>query len=179
MENTLKNFENPLIFDLKGSTHERRSSNQTYKQFSSMPKNVVYKDIDFLNLNECEKDFKLCAKLLRSLEKDTKLLESNDIMDYSLMLVIEEFELNKNLTESKKFFKVGKYCCSIAIIDFLQNYSKFKKLETNFNRLKKNDPYRHSCIPPKAYRERFLGFMRKIFGGSPIVSTIFNETEKN
>lgn len=179
MENLLKNFENPLIFDLKGSTHERRTSNQNYNEFSSMQKNVVYKDIDFLNLNECEKDFKACSKLFRSLESDSKLLESNDIMDYSLLLVIEEFEFDKNISESHKFFKVGKYWCSVAIIDYLQNYSRSKKFETNFNRLKKNDPNIHSCIPPKAYRDRFLELMRNIFVNSSCRSTILEEKEGN
>lgn len=167
MENLLKNFENPLIFDLKGSTDERQSSSESYEKFDLMPKNVVYKDLDFLNSFDHKKKFKVCKDLMNSLEIDSKLLESFDIMDYSLLLIVEEFQPNININESLRFVRVGKYWCCLGIIDFFQNYSKFKKFETNFNRFKKNDPNQCSCIPPKAYRERFLMLMKNIFMNSP------------
>jgi hypothetical protein len=49
----------------------------------------------------------------------------------------------------------------MAIIDFLQSYSKRKQLETKYLtvRHKKVDPTTFSCVDPKLYGDRFHHFM--------------------
>jgi hypothetical protein len=58
---------------------------------------------------------------------------------------------------------MGNYICCVGIIDYPQNYSCKKKLETQINKLKKDQPFNYSCIPPEAYRSRFLKLMFDIF----------------
>lgn len=49
----------------------------------------------------------------------------------------------------------------MAIIDYLQSYTKRKQLETKYLtvRHKKVDPTTFSCVDPKLYGDRFHNFM--------------------
>ena len=164
IENLTRNFENPLIFDLKGSTYMRRSSNIIYGDFDFMPKNQVYKDIDFLACFKQNFNYKEGKVVFNTLEIDTHLLEKYEIMDYSLLFIIEEIKNPRDsMIRSGNFLRFGNYVCVLGIIDFLQNYSYRKKLETKINKLKKEEPENYSCIPPDAYRSRFLKLMFEIF----------------
>lgn len=48
-----------------------------------------------------------------------------------------------------------------GIIDFLQDYTKKKKLETIYlrRRFKKKDPNCFSCVDPQTYGDRFYKFL--------------------
>lgn len=164
IENLTRNFENPLIFDLKGSTYMRRSTNVIYNDFDFMPKCQVYKDIDFLGSFKRDFNYKDGKAIFNTLEIDTHLLENYEIMDYSLLFIIEEIKSPRDsIIKSGNYFRLGNYVCVLGIIDFLQNYSYRKKLETKINKLKKEESQSYSCIPPNAYRSRFLKLMFEIF----------------
>ena len=86
---------------------------------------------------------KLGADLLHiSINNDSQMLASTNIIDYSLLTVINE---------KKKKIRFG-------IIDYLQMYTIQRLLETH---LKKaiNLGTRPTIIEPKAYRERFSTFV--------------------
>ena len=164
LENLSKGLEAPLIFDLKGSTHNRQASFEKYSDFNSMPRDKIYKDLDFLLL---AKTFTLSSdaseRITRSLELDSELLESYEIMDYSLLLLFERVreKHNRLLTEKNYFFFEG-YIVRIGIIDYLQGYSSRKRLETTINTLRSDESNNFSCIPPDLYKKRFLEMVKNI-----------------
>ena len=55
MENLGCRMENPIIFDMKGSTVNRRITNTEYSSLESIPRDKVYKEYDnglfFININ--------------------------------------------------------------------------------------------------------------------------------
>lgn len=164
LENLSRHFHSPLIFDLKGSTHMRQSSQIDYKSFDFMPKTQVYKDKDFLNCYQNRLSHKEGKSVFELLEQDTFLLEKHEIMDYSLLFLIEEIKNPRgSIINSCNTFRMGNYICCVGIIDYLQNYSYKKKLETQINKFKKDQTSNFSCIPPDAYRTRFLKLMFDIF----------------
>jgi hypothetical protein len=165
MENLSRNFSSPLIFDLKGSTYERRSTYSAYPNYAAMPREIVYKDIDFLNAFS-----DVCVggndgkEIMQALEADTELLEKHQIMDYSLLLFLEEIKGPKfSFVQSSRCFRLGELVGFVGIIDFLQNYSYRKKLENTINGLNKGKRANCSCVPPSEYRIRFLNLARKLF----------------
>ena len=135
MENLSRFFTNPLNFDLKGSKHERRSTYTGYPNYRVMPRGRVYKDIDFANaFKQLYTENIDGSEILKSLELDTKLLEAYEIMDYSMLLLLEESNNCRNsLLHSNNCFRSGELIGIIGIIDFLQNYSTRKRLETTLN----------------------------------------------
>ena len=165
MENLSKDLDNPLVFDLKGSTHQRNSTFTQYSSFINMPRGRVYKDLDYFAL---EKPFNfskaITEKILETLQLDSDLLENYEIMDYSLLLMIENVEKRHHkLLQYRNYFQYEKYILRIGIIDYLQCYSSRKKVENTFNTLRLDDISSYSCIPPCSYKTRFLEMARKIF----------------
>ena len=89
MENTLRIKDHKClkyIFDLKGSTVNRKVKGQTMKT-------TTLKDVNFLmaaKVNENFTDFGPHRKrLIKALQKDVKYLKSQGLMDYSMLLGIE------------------------------------------------------------------------------------------
>ena len=84
LENLSRNFEDPLKFDMKGSRTDRRTSNKDYLSLDLMPRDKVYKDMDFhatvqaIGIESVER-----AEMIRKITLDTALLEKYSIMDYS------------------------------------------------------------------------------------------------
>ena len=163
MENLGKHFDNPLIFDLKGSTHNRETSATIYLDFKTMPRNKVYKDLDFINgPSKLEINEDKAKQILNSLDLETGLLEAYGIMDYSLIIFLEENK-GKNTDVDSRIFKLKNYVGIVGIIDYLQTYTIKKKLENKLKNLKSERKYDHSCINPKAYRRRFLKMIANTF----------------
>ena len=77
-------------FDLKGSTFKRTASSKERKK-----KSPVYKDLDFKEMypKGIQLDPENREKLIHTLERDVKALESLDSMDYSLLLCIHNMDL--------------------------------------------------------------------------------------
>ena len=77
-------------FDLKGSTFKRTASSKERKK-----KSPVFKDLDFKEMypKGIQLDAENREKLIHTLERDVRALESLDSMDYSLLLCIHNMDL--------------------------------------------------------------------------------------
>ena len=89
MENTLRIKDEKrlkYVFDLKGSTVDRKVKGQT-KQTTTL------KDVNFLMAAKVNKDFTDLGphrrRLIKAIQKDVKYLRSQGLMDYSMLLGIE------------------------------------------------------------------------------------------
>lgn len=171
-------------YDLKGSTHGRKTTEQKIAQGSCM------KDLNFI-----EKEMKIQLSTLKKeqvitqLTKDVALLEKLNIMDYSLLLGISYLNLSEeevaercqrismivhqNVPGAHKNTLLDadggiravdsngeelEMIYYIGIIDCLTNYNTLKKLETFFRTLRyKRESI--SAIPPYEYGSRFLKFI--------------------
>merc|ERR1719341_2812257 len=87
-----------LKFDLKGSTHGRKAS-----QKERAKKSPTFKDLDFLDMvpEGFQIDPETYTTLMSTIEKDCSLLESNDNMDYSLLLGVHNLDKAKSELDSK------------------------------------------------------------------------------
>lgn len=134
-----------------------------------------FKDLNFLESDDLfiimtNKDKE---SFIENLRKDAYFLKEHNIMDYSLLYVIAEDNAEKkegNNKHSYKFWRSLKSCpefksevWSFAIIDYLQEFNKFKYLESRYKELMNyKNSYYVSCINPKTYSERFINFMNSI-----------------
>ena len=134
----------------------------------------VLKDINFMEMQadlkqmlvECTQEKKL--EILDILRKDSKFLREHGIIDYSLLLAIEDAP-----NQSERFsLNVGNYLMNesrnnignlhIGIIDYLQAFNFSKKAETwwKTNVLgKKKEGL--SSAPADIYQARFVKFMEE------------------
>ncbi|NWI93172.1 PI51B kinase, partial [Pitta sordida] len=85
-----------FTYDLKGSTYKRRASRKEREK-----SNPTFKDLDFLqDIHEgLYFDFEMHSALMKTLQRDCRVLESFKIMDYSLLLGIHI--LNSNIKEKE------------------------------------------------------------------------------
>jgi 1-phosphatidylinositol-4-phosphate 5-kinase len=100
-----------MCFDLKGST-KGRHTNLPDKRFShkNFNQSKVLKDLNYMYINKSlnYKLLKLTGRdhkdLLETIEKDSKFLREHNLMDYSLLLVIEKIsaEERSKLTLTKQ-----------------------------------------------------------------------------
>ncbi len=73
--------------------------------------------------------------------------------------------LNENYENLRKFFYPCLYnniLYLISIIDYLQTYSLFKVIETQFKRIKVKNYNEISSIDAESYKDRFIDFVKKI-----------------
>jgi hypothetical protein len=116
------------------------------------------KDIDFERINSRMKlmslDLDEAATLSNLLKKDSAFLSSVDIMDFSLLLVIEN--LDKPGQTSRNAIISGNQVYHIGIIDFLQTWD-FQKRAESWLKSGKEAP---SAVPPEPYQKRFAKFTR-------------------
>lgn len=164
-ENLTSRLSNPVLFDMKGSTTDRRVSAFTFKEINDMPRDVVYKDIDFAeNVRYFTVSAEEQSNILTKLTRDTKLLKKYLIMDYSLLIMVEKVTSLKNTLIEKHFVAThNSYIVFIGIIDYLQTYNTKKKLENKYKKLKNHNTMQLSAISPKPYKKRFLGMARGVF----------------
>ncbi|GAB0204441.1 phosphatidylinositol 4-phosphate 5-kinase type-1 beta [Grus japonensis] len=85
-----------FTYDLKGSTYKRRASRKEREK-----SNPTFKDLDFLqDMHEgLHFDSETHSALMKTLQRDCRVLESFKIMDYSLLLGIHI--LNSNMKEKE------------------------------------------------------------------------------
>ncbi|NXG20429.1 PI51B kinase, partial [Grallaria varia] len=86
-----------FTYDLKGSTYKRRASRKEREK-----SNPTFKDLDFLqDIHEgLYFDSETHSALMKTLQRDCRVLESFKIMDYSLLLGIHL--LNSNMKEKEE-----------------------------------------------------------------------------
>ncbi|NXN96460.1 PI51B kinase, partial [Rhinopomastus cyanomelas] len=85
-----------FTYDLKGSMHKRKASRREREK-----SNPTFKDLDFIqNIHEgLYFDSEMHSALMKTLERDCRVLESFKIMDYSLLLGIHV--LSNNMKEKE------------------------------------------------------------------------------
>ena len=173
MDSKFFNNENSniLAYDLKGSKINR------YIQKSNIESGKVLLDTNFLedfngaplflNIN----DFKV---LQTALEKDVNFLKSIDVVDYSLLTIIndvkgkiikrkfkKEKKIKKNeVKDDKDVFNILK----IGIIDYNRKYTWDKQLESVGKKFihKFENP---TIIAPENYGKRFIQTLQQYFAG--------------
>eukprot|EP01098_Paradermamoeba_levis_P001455 TRINITY_DN11738_c0_g1_i1.p1 TRINITY_DN11738_c0_g1~~TRINITY_DN11738_c0_g1_i1.p1 ORF type:complete len:279 (-),score=81.25 TRINITY_DN11738_c0_g1_i1:178-1014(-) len=156
------------IYDLKGSSVGRSGGGGGNEL-------VILKDLDLkrkIQLGDEKKKL-----LLEQIEIDCEWLESQHIMDYSLLFIVCDRDKGKegNLnTENTSMFKCvnGGFLATneknfpldevyyMGIIDMLQEYNWRKKLETNFKTILTGSGDAISCVEPAKYSQRFQAFIK-------------------
>lgn len=138
MENVIRNRNNKIIFDLKGSITDRKVELENLNLYGK-----VLKDLNFIELGQ-----KLPSnpQLIENLKKDFKFLSDLKLIDYSVLIAIDPQNSNNY---------------SLGIIDFLQNYSFKKKLEKNFKLLIRSQA--PSVATPEDYCSRISNFIEQVF----------------
>ena len=144
----------------------KKAQNETVKNYKDM--NFLESDDLFIIMESKDKEF-----FIENLRKDAYFLKNHNIMDYSLLFVIadDEDQSTKGISRNTyKFWrnlksppKFKNEIWSFAIIDYLQQFNKFKYLESRYKELVNyKNSYYVSCINPKTYSERFINFMNSI-----------------
>merc|ERR1719234_1099130 len=174
-----------LKFDLKGSTHGRKASAKERAK-----KSPTFKDLDFLDMvpEGFQIEPETYTALMSTIERDCSLLESNNNMDYSLLLGVHNLdkakrELERSDQEKKSLFQLNstathstfqngipatnskgeRLLIYIGIIDILQYYRLFKKIEHSSKSVI-TDGDTVSVVEPGFYAQRFKEFMStKVF----------------
>ena len=150
-----------IVFDLKGSSIGRSA---TIEEKAS---GGILKDNDLLSSDiriRISENFK--KEFIENLTEDCKFLSNNEIMDYSMLLGIEEKnEKDFEQTIKNKFTHLksedGKEY-HLGIIDILQKWNLKKKAEVRYKEtLLQNDKSKLSVMPPKDYANRFLNFLNE------------------
>ncbi|XP_024081526.1 1-phosphatidylinositol 3-phosphate 5-kinase isoform X2 [Cimex lectularius] len=138
-------FYNRVIkhkFDLKGSVRNRLIST------SSDHSETVLLDENLIKMT-CDNPLYILSHsktvLMQAIQNDTEFLASQSVMDYSLLV---------GLDETKNELVLG-------IIDYIRGYTWDKKIETMVKRIGQNkEP---TIIPADEYRERFIAAMHRYF----------------
>eukprot|EP01083_Nonionella_stella_P179360 636547_1 len=166
MENVfLADLKPNEVYDLKGSWYGRSSS--------SNPNSKVMKDLDlkrYIVLNESTR-----RKILHQLDKDTQFLCDANVIDYSLLLGIYYMKIAFNNDEEKDepiddvyggvraSLIEGPGIYYFGIIDAIQMYTARKRCETWCKRwILRADRDGISCVEPRAYKTRFMKYMKNI-----------------
>lgn len=154
-----------LKYDLKGSTHGRRSSEKERKK-----KSPVLKDLDWVDDASPGKVKGPSRKLLLdALKRDAKFLDEKGLIDYSLLVGIHDKSKARKGTLSKTRLEKGKIVSVeeeqrvlyLGIVDILTPYRCKKRLET-FCLGTMFCGRDVSCQHPTKYARRFLNFMEDV-----------------
>ena len=164
------------MFDLKGSTSQRKTKNP-----QNWRKDQVLKDMDYQWLTQVERkliNFNLedIKSIKKSMESDIVFFKRLNLMDYSLLFIIIENPNNIDpdykqivgLLDDPKYkghvyrSDNKNYIYIIGIIDYLQKYNLRKRLENFLKGItlgkEKNTI---SAVEPDYYGNRFKDFMIK------------------
>lgn len=148
------------IYDLKGSTLFRRGTLR--------PQRTIFKDQDAIDMQwrmRIGPEAKI--RLLQTLLQDVQFLESQNVMDYSLLVGVHDLQEDSSV----RFYSPesgGPVVCSseteiffVGVIDILQDYNAFKMVESGIKALmySKRD---YSCVSPDLYAQRFINFISSI-----------------
>ncbi|CAK67984.1 unnamed protein product (macronuclear) [Paramecium tetraurelia] len=182
------------IFDLKGSSYDReviktiKSSGEFNSQnVETISSGQVLKDLDFIKLEkQIHISPELCTQIYEQLEVDTLFLKSLGFMDYSLCLMIVDWQsfyqsqLSNEIQDEELIQKIigqkltrlqhcypstvqNGFYYHIGIIDYLQKYNLQKITEKYAKKFMKLDSNLDtSSQNPYEYRKRFLIFLKRI-----------------
>lgn len=157
MQNLLYMIKPNSIYDIKGSTKGRTAK-----------KNGVVtsplKDLDFMDNKE---------QLLLTLDDidvfknqllaDVKLLRSNRLMDYSMLIATSDGYENVEKPKHSIYSLNREKIYTMGIIDFLTEYGYLKSVEKNFSTLRYGRlAKRVSVANPSRYSGRFVNFMLSV-----------------
>jgi hypothetical protein len=147
MPNVLYSRKFTHVFDLKGLSFDRFVSTED--------KNIVLKDGNFARYNRgfpLSLTPKSVKALNAALQSDTEFLSNLGIMDYSLLVAVDE-----------RHRKVV-----VGLIDYFRKYTIDKQLETRVKSIgrmfNKSLP---TIVPPVVYRDRLLDSMKCNFMAAP------------
>ncbi|CAK79748.1 unnamed protein product (macronuclear) [Paramecium tetraurelia] len=150
-------------YDMKGSEYDREV---LAKKPSSDLSKITLKDLDFFKIEqEIWVEDSISKKLNQSLQADSNFLERQQLIDYSLLVMIidwnqKEEELQKYLDGQQinvipSIKEKGIYY-HIAIIDYLQRWNVNKSLERKTKKIiKMNMQLDTSAQEPNIYGKRF------------------------
>ena len=166
-------------YDLKGSTKNRIASE---KELSA--DNVILKDLDLENPIFFKPQ--VVAAIIDQLEKDSAFLEQNNVMDYSLLLglneiIAEELDTYKGLDSlddaNRPYYLAHQrdkvdgrnkgYRICMGIVDILQGFSLRKKIEYAGKTFRFCSGTVMSVVPPPRYKNRFIEFLKTKFLPDP------------
>jgi len=141
------------LYDLKGSTLGRQAG----------PSEKVQKD---LNIKEpFPIDPPTATRLYQMIKHDSKFLEKNNLMDYSLLLGVHKVRPGTVRKPNDIKSSDGSAIYYIGIIDYLTDYNVAKWFETTYKAMTTADRAGISAVPSSEYGERFRNFMkRKVLG---------------
>jgi hypothetical protein len=166
MEGLLRGVVNKRkCYDLKGSTYKRTTHGDPNRE------SCVLLDLDlWKNPIEIRVKRTIKEEIMRILEGDVELLSKLRIMDYSLLLCIDESEGNEGNRGVYPSFD-GDFLYHIGVIDIFTVFNSWKVIENKFKTLvltqKSNEI---SAVHPDQYATRFLNFIKLV---------LLDETEKS
>jgi hypothetical protein len=148
-------------YDLKGSTYHREASEKERAKASP-----VYKDLDWMREGrKISFDTEDKVKAVRErLEKDTLYLNSQRLIDYSLLVGIHEIESGTKDVQARDeamdviSARTSKEIQYFGLVDILTPYIARKRAETICTGTLICRPG-ISCQPPKKYQGRFMTFV--------------------
>ncbi|XP_077594019.1 phosphatidylinositol-4-phosphate 5-kinase, type I, beta a isoform X1 [Stigmatopora nigra] len=107
-------------YDLKGSSYKRRASRKEHAKSSP-----TFKDLDFQEMHEglCF-DAETYSALMKTLQRDCRVLESFKIMDYSLLLGIHVLDRKKSSRESRRDSRKGQKVLYSTALESIQGTVK-------------------------------------------------------
>ncbi|KYQ94365.1 pleckstrin (PH) domain-containing protein [Tieghemostelium lacteum] len=176
MENIFSTVEMDEVYDLKGSTLNRKANGKK-----------VLMDLDFCTRIFISEELKL--KFYKQIESDCNFLEKNGSMDYSLLLGIHylkgkkldaseiEAQNQSNSTSPSLFRKemggmiartsTGELYDKIyylSIIDILTVYNIKKQIEHTYKSVAYDTADSMSAVDPSTYNKRFKHYIQKVTG---------------
>lgn len=160
MENVVQNKEACLLFDLKGSKAGRLV--QGVNDPKNPPKNKVLKDVNFDLF-----DYKIQLlpsikhELIQVCNKDFLLLKNSGIMDYSILLCIQEKYSESTQLNRFSFVDLNGFVITLAVIDIFQEYCLCKICEKAAKSIM-NDPDQLSSTDPDSYYIRIANYLATI-----------------
>eukprot|EP01116_Phalansterium_solitarium_P008059 TRINITY_DN2128_c0_g1_i3.p1 TRINITY_DN2128_c0_g1~~TRINITY_DN2128_c0_g1_i3.p1 ORF type:complete len:574 (-),score=123.80 TRINITY_DN2128_c0_g1_i3:93-1814(-) len=144
-------------YDLKGSTVGRCATEE-----EKQDTDVILKDLDVRRV------FKLGAaarkELMAQLERDTKFLEEQQVLDYSFLVGVHKIDATSpdisTIMNHTMFYQSedGTEYFWFLIIDIFQEWNIRKRLENSIKSLW-SDGSQISAVHPTLYRERFMKFL--------------------
>ncbi|XP_061603981.1 phosphatidylinositol-4-phosphate 5-kinase, type I, beta a isoform X2 [Phyllopteryx taeniolatus] len=107
-------------YDLKGSSYKRRASRKEHTKSSP-----TFKDLDFQEMHEglCF-DAETHSALMKTLQRDCRVLESFKIMDYSLLLGIHVLDHKVTSRESRRDSRKGQKVLYSTALESIQGTVK-------------------------------------------------------
>lgn len=164
MENVMR-LKDPTklkyVFDLKGSLVNRLVKITPESKPSQTLKDQNFIDIIKTQPNLVALDPETRQNLIFTIRNDVNLFRGFGIMDYSLLLAIEECGEGRSLTpDYVHMFSNDRHVFHVSIIDYLQSWDLNKKSERFVKtQLLRKDGKTLSAIEPNEYATRFVDFV--------------------